>query len=595
MRTSPVAALPLPLASALEAHGFTSLMPVQTAVLDAALAGRDLRIASKTGSGKTVALGLVLARELAELRADDELDVRARRARPRALVVTPTRELAAQVAGELAWLLAAVDASVTTVTGGTNLRDERRALGKGATIVVGTPGRLRDHLGAGAIDASRVATVVLDEADQMLDLGFREDLEAILGETPETRHTHLVSATFSRDALALADEFQREPVSVDGTRPGGANDDIAHVAHLVRHDERNAALVNLLLLAPKERTLVFVRTRADASAVADGLASVGFAARPLSGELEQDERTRTLEAFRQGAVEILVATDVAARGLDVADVSRVIHADPPGDAEALTHRSGRTGRAGRKGTAIVLVPPAMRELVGRLYRHARIEPTWAPVPTQLEVERAADERFTREVGADSGEIDARFYALTDRLLGLREPRELVAALLARLDQGLPRARPVTPMMPPQAERRPAPGRRPPLSPAARARRDGAAPTSFTLFRITWGSQHGADARRLLAVVCRRGGIEGNQVGAIRVAEQWSTFQVGAEVAEEFGRAAAKPDPRAPRVRIERWLSPDERAPRRPRVPAPVRAPRPDAPRPAAAGKAPGKRREPKQR
>jgi ATP-dependent RNA helicase DeaD len=566
------------IAGALTRHGFTSLTPVQEAVLNPALSGRDLRIFSQTGSGKTVAVGLVLAAELERAPADSGAPVNSRApaesgapelapksvkpvqlaqparpvGRPEAILIAPTRELAAQLARELTWLFEPIGAKVCAVTGGSSYANELRALRQGPRIIVGTPGRLLDHLERGSIDASAAKAVVLDEADQMLDLGFRDELEAILGRIPAERRTLLVSATFSREVRALADRYQTDAVVVEGTRIGVANQDIAHVAHLVRHDEREAALVNLLLLAPNERALVFVRTRADASDIADNLSARGFRARALSGELEQSERTRTLDAFRSGAITTLVATDVAARGLDIPEVSRVIHADPPGDADALTHRSGRTGRAGRKGTSIVLAPPAAREHVSRLFRRARVEVTFRRAPSPEDVRAAADERLSAELrgGSDASPAstketaDPRLRALATELLASMSPEDLVTALLARARGAGPcEPLPVTAIEPPPpaADRRDDP------------RWDNARPPqlSFVPFRITWGERHGADARRLLAMVCRRGNIKGSEVGAIRVGPAASTFEVAESAAESFARLVQKPDARDPRIRIDR--------------------------------------------
>ncbi len=598
MPTETFTDLPAGIAGALQSRGFTALTPVQRAVLDPALQGRDLRISSQTGSGKTVAIGLVLAADLERVAATDAAAAVAAadaepesakrpatttrpacggsatppargRARPAALIVAPTRELAAQVARELAWLLAPVGARICTVVGGTSVAGERRALAQGPSVVVGTPGRLVDHLERGAIDASAVATVVLDEADQMLDLGFREELEAILGAAPAERRTHLVSATFPREVLALANRYQRDAARVEGTAHGQANADIEHVVHLVRPDERVAALVNLLLLAPAERALVFVRTRADASEIAEALSASGFSARPLHGELEQWERTKTLGAFRAGAVTVLVATDVAARGLDVPDVARVIHADPPGDAEAFTHRSGRTGRAGKKGTSVVLVPPVAREYMVRVLHRARVEAVWRPAPSADDVRRAADERLRAEIAASVGEAssDASLEALATELLTTTDPTQLVAALLERARRAGPcEAQAVTPLLPPEPRReaprapaarpqaharRPAGGAPPPRGRTARAPdARGDVASAFVPFRVNWGARNGADPRRLLALVCRRGGVASGQIGAIRIGDLASTVEVASPAASGFARSVQRPDARDPRIRID---------------------------------------------
>src|SRR5580692_10445947 len=242
---------------ALATKGYDTLTPVQEAVLDEALEGRDLRITSQTGSGKTIAIGFAVRDLLDDLTAQY-----GGVARPRVLVLTPTRELAKQVADELTWLYAPLRVRVAAVTGGAGYLDQKRALSSNPSVIVATPGRLRDALERRKIDASTLAAVVLDEADSMLDLGFREDLDAILAMLPKERRSHLVSATFSGDVVSLADRFQQNPVHVEGTRLGEANVDIEHVVHLVEPSKRVDALVNLLLSDEDARSLVFVRTRA---------------------------------------------------------------------------------------------------------------------------------------------------------------------------------------------------------------------------------------------------------------------------------------------------------------------------------------------
>jgi ATP-dependent RNA helicase DeaD len=289
-----IEALPPAIARAFTERGYTTLTAVQRAVLEPELAGKDLRISSQTGSGKTAALGLVLAplaMQGAPVRASElppapnhggrahmtgprEAGPRAKG--PRALVLAPTRELARQIEEELNWLYAHVGARVAVLSGGASYRDEHRALARGPAVIVGTPGRLLDHLGQGSFDPSGIAAVVLDEADQMLDLGFAEDLEQILSRVPDERRTHLVSATFPPEVIALADRVQREPVAVQGTRLGVANVDIEHVVHLVDPHERIDALVNVLLAHGDQRTLVFTRTRAGAQEIGELLHDAGF-------------------------------------------------------------------------------------------------------------------------------------------------------------------------------------------------------------------------------------------------------------------------------------------------------------------------------
>jgi ATP-dependent RNA helicase DeaD len=536
--------------SALEKRGFSSLTSVQRAVLDPALAGRDLRITSQTGSGKTVAIGLAVA----------DIVTSGTGGKPRVMVVAPTRELAKQVEEELAWLFAAVSAHVTSVTGGASIRDERRALAAGPEVVVGTPGRLLDHLTRGAIDASHVGAVVLDEADRMLDLGFREDLLAILQHAPPEHQTHLVSATFPRDVRALADRVQKSPAHVEGTKLGTANTDIEHVIHIVDSRQRLDAIINLLLSTPEAATLVFARTRADVAHLTRDLEHAGFRVSSLSGEMEQPARNRALAAFKRGSLHALVATDVAARGIDVQDIARVIHAEAPSDADAYTHRSGRTGRAGRKGTSSILVTPGSLGRASQLLKRAGVRYRVEPIPTAESIRTTADERLFEELTVNEEFEDEGAWALAKRISKTEKPTRALARLLARVrGAGPAEPRDIRPIAPPAFLDRPDRDRdrdrgrdrerdrdRPP-----RERRPTDDPASWVSFRVSWGREHGADARRLLAMVCRRGNIHGKEVGAIRVARVYSIVDVAASVADSFAHASQEPDPRNPRVTIRR--------------------------------------------
>lgn len=431
--------LPNPLASALKRRGFSELTPVQSAVLAPELQGKDLRISSRTGSGKTVALGLVVGPLLID-RPEKTSATTSLCARPRILLVAPTRELAAQIGRELEWLYADIRVGVCVVTGGTNIASERRQLARGPQVVVGTPGRLCDHLARGAIDLADAEAMVLDEADQMLELGFREALETLLSQLPASCRRHLVSATFPRPVLALASQFQKGAVTVTGSAPEAAHEDITHLAYLVHPRERYAALVNVLLMAPDERTLVFVRTRVDAAEVAARLAADGLRAGALSGELAQAERTRMLDAFRIGTLAILVCTDVASRGLDVPEVSRVIHAELPSAPEVLTHRSGRTGRAGRKGTSIMLVAGNERGPAEFLLMRAGIHAQLLTAPSASVVRAEIERRLLEELATDLDDADADAepagapadQALAEKLIAAVGAERAVERLLARL-------------------------------------------------------------------------------------------------------------------------------------------------------------------
>jgi ATP-dependent RNA helicase DeaD len=445
-----------------------------------------------------------------------------------------------------------------------------RALAGGPAVVVGTPGRLLDHLKRGGIDTGQVAAITLDEADRMLDLGFREDLEAILALAPQEHRTHLVSATFPRDVRTLADRVQKSPAHVQGTRLGEANADIDHVVHLVDPHEKVAAIVNLLLASPDTRTLVFARTRADVAHLAKELHAAGFAVSSLSGEMEQIARNRALAAFKNGDLDVLVATDVAARGIDVQDILRVIHVDPPNDADTYTHRSGRTGRAGKKGTSSMLVSPAALVPATRLLKRAGVPHRFEAVPSPEQIRAATDERLVGELTAPHEEgfagYDDRTWGLAKRLVAAADPTRTIARLLVRTRYaGKAEPREVHPVLPPGPRTH---GPRPPgLGP--RTTPGG----GWIPFHVSWGANAGADTRRLLAMVCRRGQIRGSDVGAIRVERNFAIVDVAAPVAEAFERAASEPDPRDPRTVIQRDAHPKREGNRSSRDGAP-RKPRP---------------------
>jgi len=529
------------LASALATKGYDTLTPVQEAVLDEGLEGRDLRITSQTGSGKTLAVGFAVRDLLDDLTAQYGGP-----ARPRVLVLAPTRELAKQFADELSWLYAPLRVRVAAVTGGAGYLDQKRALSANPAVVVATPGRLRDALERGRIDPSSLAAVVLDEADSMLDLGFREDLEAILAKLPAERRSHLVSATFPRDVMALADRFQKDPVHVHGTRLGEAHADIEHVVHLVEPSQRVDALVNLLLWDEEAKSLVFARTRADVTRIAGELTEAGFVVRTLSGEMEQPERDRALLAFRQGGIQALVATDVAARGIDVRDVARVIQIEPPNDVEMYTHRSGRTGRAGKQGTSVLFVSPSHYPVIARGLARAKITHRVEPIPRPEAIQRAREEKLVAWLGreGDGETVDPHAVSIAKQLLTSAAPELAVARLVLKAGlHGPTRARAVRAIPPPREEQRE------PREPRREHPRQGAA--DWVAFRVTWGGRHGADARRVLALACRRGNIRGTDVGAIRIDAMHSSIEIARGVADAFEREAGKPDPRDPRVRITR--------------------------------------------
>src|SRR5471030_158341 len=416
---------PAPLARALAERNYDAPTPVQTAVLADAAAGRDLLVSAQTGSGKTVAYGLAIAKNLLGGAGRFE-----RAAAPLALIVAPTRELALQVQRELAWLYQYADARVVSCVGGMDPRREQRELAAGAHIVVGTPGRLCDHLRRGRLDVSELKAVVLDEADEMLDLGFREDLEFILKTTPDTRRTLLFSATLPRGIVALAKQYQKNAFRVEVTGDEGGHADIEYRAiRVVTHDVEHA-VVNVLRYFESPGAIVFCNTRNAVKHLQAALLERGFSVVALSGELTQNERTNALQSLRDGRARVCVATDVAARGIDLPNLDLVIHADLPNDAEVLQHRSGRTGRAGRKGVSVLLVPSARKRRAELLLQLAGIDLVWGTAPTADEIRKLDQERMLKDA-LFTDETTADDLVLARALLAERSPEDIAAAL-ARL-------------------------------------------------------------------------------------------------------------------------------------------------------------------
>jgi ATP-dependent RNA helicase DeaD len=529
-----LAGIPEQLAEAMRRRGFAELTSVQRAVLDADAEERDLRISSQTGSGKTVAIGLALAQHLSADATSAATDPK----RTSVLVLVPTRELAMQVREELSWLFAGIPGvGIEVVIGGTSIGLERRALSRRPRVVVGTPGRTLDHLKSGALDCSRVEHVVLDESDRMLDMGFREELEAILEKMPSERRTHLVSATFAAGVRKLADRFQKKVLQIEGTRLGAANRDIEHVAHLVDRHGIYPAVVNLLLSNEGGRCLIFVERRVDASSLAEKLSADGFPVQSFSGELPQAQRTRTLNAFRDGTMKTLVSTDVAARGIDVPDIELVIHADVPESADTYVHRSGRTGRAGRTGRSVLLVSPRTRSQVTRLLSQTRIETEWRPVPSATKVAKQLRKSFRQDIYERLGSEEGPSQQQIDYAKGLLEGRDPAAVVALLLE-----------MAQPKPARAPMEIREPSARDAAPSRK---AEQGFVRFKINWGERGGAAANRVLGHICRRGQIRSQLVGAIEIGPTESTFEVDGSVASRFEKLVRRPDARDPKLRIVR--------------------------------------------
>ncbi|WP_083947884.1 DEAD/DEAH box helicase [Thermobifida cellulosilytica] len=337
------------IADALEAEGIVAPFPIQTLALPLALTGTDIIGQARTGTGKTFAFGLPLLQRVHDRPGSAR--------RPRALVIVPTRELAIQVAADLATASKLTNARIVTVYGGRAYEPQITALRNGVDIVVGTPGRLLDLEKQRHLDLSEVAALVLDEADKMLDLGFLPDIERILAKTPEQRQTMLFSATMPSEIVSLSRRYLRRPTHVradDDLDESGSERVTQHVFRTHPLDKLEM-LARLLQARGRGLTMVFCQTKRVCDQVSTALRGRGFAAAAVHGDLGQSQRERALRAFRNGKIDVLVATDVAARGIDVDDVTHVVNYECPDDEKTYTHRIGRTGRAGRSGTAVTFI------------------------------------------------------------------------------------------------------------------------------------------------------------------------------------------------------------------------------------------------
>ncbi|MCZ8279374.1 MAG: DEAD/DEAH box helicase [Acetobacteraceae bacterium] len=580
--------IPAALQSALTSRGYAAPTPVQNAVLAEDAAGRDLLVSAQTGSGKTVAFGLSIAPEL--LGGADRLPPPGA---PLAIVVAPTRELALQVKAELTWLYAPAGGRIASGVGGMDPIAEKRQLLAGAHIIVGTPGRLCDHLERGNLKPDALRVVVLDEADEMLDLGFREELEAILDRLPPERRTLMFSATVPRAIAALAKSYQRDALRLEVGGGGEAHGDITYRAMLVAPHEIERAVVNLLRLENPPLAMVFCATRAAVARLHGNLAERGFPAVALSGELTQAERLRALQALRDGRSRVCVATDVAARGIDLPELDLVIHAELPRDSETLLHRSGRTGRAGRKGTSVLLVPHPRRRMAERLIGAAKVAATWGPAPSADAVRARDAERLAEQArGVLAEEASEDDLALAQRLLAGNDitSETLAAALIKMLRAPLPAPEEIAEQKPERREARREAAEAPP--------RGG----EGVWFRLNIGRNGNADPRWLLPFLCRRGHLTRQEIGRIRILGQETMVEIAPYAAERFA-AAARQNSAEDREDIQiqpmqPFRQTAREAPPKAERAAPMREARPakaaTAPRPPKPGK-PGKPGKPPKR
>ncbi len=506
--------LPDTLLRALAEVGYESPSPIQAATIPPLLAGRDVLGQAQTGTGKTAAFALpILAR----------LDPAARK--PQALVLAPTRELAIQVAEAFQKYAHHLPGfQVLPIYGGQGYGPQLQALRRGVQVIVGTPGRVIDHLERGSLDLSELRCLVLDEADEMLRMGFIDDVEAVLKRTPETRQVALFSATMPAQIRRIAQTYLRDPVEVSIKAQTTTAANIRQRYWLVSGLHKLDALTRILEAEPFEAMIVFARTKLGTEELAEKLSARGIAAAAINGDIEQKQRERTIQKLKDGQIDVLVATDVAARGLDVDRISHVLNYDIPYDTESYVHRIGRTGRAGRKGEAILFVTPRERGMLRAIERATRqpIEPMALPSVEAVNERRVA--KFLDRIDAVlQGEDLAPFRELVERYEREHDvPAMEIAAALARLVQGK------TPLLL-EAREAPAPvepthGR---LKPARGKAADhgsalqGQAGVAMETYRIEVGYRHGVQPGNIVGAIANEAELEARFIGRIEIRDEFS--------------------------------------------------------------------------
>ncbi len=515
------------LVEALTANGYSEPTPIQREAIPPLVEGKDLVGLAATGTGKTAAFALPLLTRLAAAEG---------RGKPSVLIVVPTRELCIQVASAVTRYGKPLKVRVVPVYGGAGFGDQVRALRHGADVVVATPGRALDHLRRGTLPLGSVSAVVLDEADEILDMGFAEDIEAILQATPAERQTMLFSATMPPRIAAIADKHLTDPVRVKVAKAqpaAGEAPRVRQTAYLVFPDHKTAALARVIDYEAPTSALVFCRTRHEADGVADALASRGHRPDSLHGGLSQEQRDRVMRKFRDGATTLLVATDVAARGLDISHLSHVINYGVPEAGETYVHRIGRVGRAGREGVAITLADPRERYRLRNVERATGQRIEFAPIPTAADLrarrlERTRDalrelirggglDEFRSAVGPLTSEFDPTDVALAAVALAAR------SGTTADDEADIP-----TPSLPAKTgPARPA-GRTPRLGGPARRRMNDRMARVF----IGAGREGGVGRRDLVAAIESEVGLGVRDLGTIVVSERFSVVEVPGELADQ---------------------------------------------------------------
>ena len=507
------------LLKAITKKGYEKLTPVQSAVIAPELDGRDLLVSAQTGSGKTVAFGLAMASTvIGEAEKLPPADV------PLALAIAPTRELALQVKKELDWLYREAGAKTASCVGGMDMRDERRTLARGVHIVVGTPGRLCDHIKRGSLDMSGLQSVILDEADEMLKMGFREELELILGAAPTERQTLLFSATVAKPIVAIAKKYQQDAVRVNTAAEARQHNDIDYRALTVRDSDKENAIINVLRYYDAKNAIVFGDTRVSVNRMVSRFNNRGFSVVALSGELNQNQRSAALQALRDGRAKVCIATDVAARGLDLPDLELVIHADVPKNREALLHRSGRTGRAGRKGVSALIVPHKRVRYVERLLKSANVEARWTPPPSVEQVLARDNVRMLEGMVLTTPVNDEERDAVS-KIIESYSVEHIAAAFVRQYRAG--RSAPEELLDVPDEKFEP------------RAKKERKPRQDFEngiWYSLNLGRKQRAEPRWILPMLSKSGDLKKHEIGAIKISERETFVEIAPSGLERFVKA-----------------------------------------------------------
>ena len=502
--------------------GFESPTPIQARAIPVLLAGKDLIGQAQTGTGKTAAFALPMIQHV---------DPNARY--PQALVMVPTRELAVQAAGQIQLLSKGLGLRVVPVYGGQPIDRQFRALKDGAHIVVGTPGRVQDHIRRGSLDLSRTTFCALDEADEMLAFGFIEDIETILAELPEKRQVALFSATMPPRIANLAKKFMpnAETVAIRSLRR--TVETVEQSYYEVPPGKKQDALARVLDMETPGPTIVFCRTKAETDALAEGLRLRGYSADALHGDMAQAERDRVMRRFREGLADLLVATDVAARGLDIDTVTHVINYDLPWDVEQYIHRIGRTGRAGRTGDAITLIEPRERRNLRMIEQMtgAKISPARIPTVADISARRREVFRDTLRTRLEKGE-DEGHMSIVEELSTDFSPAEIAAVALQMLWEATHGKN----SSPNEADEE-------------IAAESGRAEQGMTKLFVAMGRQDGLRPGDLVGAITNEVGLPGKSVGTIDILDHTAFVEVPTGDADAVIAALSKTKMRGRRVKV----------------------------------------------